>query len=654
MAINNPLIPGDPYSYDLKWIVDKLKEAIALYQPLNDKFDALSADFDALGEDFANLRKYVDNYFANLDITQEVSDKIEQMKANGYFDALIAEIISESGDLQQAVTDWLTEHVTPVGSAVTVDSSLTISGAAADAKVTGDMLEQLSIGNLTEFIDKINVVCGNYIEGYYISSGGTRAPLSGWGYYEKIPVQGGQFYNAKNTNTHIAFFTEGGIYISGIANPTGSFKAPDNADYLTYSIPVNTNTNQWIVRSTDQDLGYVSNTKGHLSDNISLKIDHIMEWFKFGRNLYNKYKTITGASFSYSDGLSRMPVLSNYHFTPDYIPCKPSTVYSWNYPCIIAVYDQDHNCLNAYNRTLLTDVRHIITDPKAAYLRISVNDAYYDHYMCVEGYGADNVNYEAFSLIERYPNRIITVKQDGSGDYTTIGEAIKNAPPNAPIYVYDGVYYETINAIFKPIRLIGSGKNCILSYSGLDYANPPLNMAAGYVSNMVIRATDSGDQGNHKAYCVHIDTDYSIDGSLVFENVVFQNEVHQCVGIGMRSNFKLVFNNCEFESNGSNAFYAHDWETSNNYKAGQQLILNNCTFKTTKNFAPIRLQSQELETGVASVTFKNNKAVRGGSGEIIEMILWGGRTLTNRNYLGSSDWILNEFSFNNYNDILNA
>lgn len=29
MAINNPLIPGDPYSYDLKWIVAKVKEILA-------------------------------------------------------------------------------------------------------------------------------------------------------------------------------------------------------------------------------------------------------------------------------------------------------------------------------------------------------------------------------------------------------------------------------------------------------------------------------------------------------------------------------------------------------------------------------------------------------------------------------------------------
>ena len=653
MAINNPLIPGDPYSYDLKWIVDKLKEAIALYQPLNKKFDDLSGDFDALSNDFTNLRKYVDNYFANLDITQEVSDKIEQMKASGYFDALIAKIIGESGDLQKAVTDWLTEHVTPVGAAVTVDKSLTIAGSAADSKTVGDRFGEVSEGNFLEFIEKINIVCGNYITGYYVEyNSGDVVPNPTWGYYEKIPIQGGQYYNAKGSNWHIAFFTEAGVYISGVANSTASFKAPDNAAYLTYSMPQSANTDQWIMRSTDQELNYVSNDKGKLSPDIMLKPDHFMEYFRIGRNLYNKHRTITGASFSYEDGLSRMTVLSNYHFTPDYMPCKPSTVYTWNYPCIIAEYDEDHNCINVYNRTLLTDPRTITTSENAAYLRFSVGANYWQDYMCVEGSNVSN--YEDFSLIERYPKRVFTVKQDGTGDFTTIADAVKNAPAGAPIYVYDGVYYETINARYKPVNIIGSGKNCIISYSGLDYSHPPLEVSNGYISNLQIVATNSGTAGQNKAYCAHIDWDQSIDGSLIFENVTFKNEVHQAVGIGLRRNFKLVFNNCHFESDASNSFYCHDWETSNNYKAGQQLILNNCTFKTTKNFAPIRLQSQELETGVASVMFKNNKAVRGGSGEIIEMILWDDRTLTNRNYLGSSDWVLNEFSFNNYNDILNA
>lgn len=46
------------------------------------------------------------------------------------------------------VTAWLTEHVDPVGSAVVVDDTLTIAGAAADAKKTGD-----EIASLKEYFD---------------------------------------------------------------------------------------------------------------------------------------------------------------------------------------------------------------------------------------------------------------------------------------------------------------------------------------------------------------------------------------------------------------------------------------------------------------------------------------------------------------------
>lgn len=79
---NNPYIPGDPYSYDLKWMVEELKKALALYQPLHDEFTDLSGDF-------TELHDYVMNYFAQLDLTQEVSDKLDQMAADGSLDALI-------------------------------------------------------------------------------------------------------------------------------------------------------------------------------------------------------------------------------------------------------------------------------------------------------------------------------------------------------------------------------------------------------------------------------------------------------------------------------------------------------------------------------------------------------------------------------------
>ncbi len=45
--------------------------------------------------------------------------------------------------IAQVTTEWLNNNVDPVGSAVVVDSSLTISGAAADAKVTGENITNL-------------------------------------------------------------------------------------------------------------------------------------------------------------------------------------------------------------------------------------------------------------------------------------------------------------------------------------------------------------------------------------------------------------------------------------------------------------------------------------------------------------------------------
>lgn len=134
---NNPYIPGDPYSYDLKWIVEKLKEAISLYQPLHDEFIDLE-------QDFTDLKNFIDNYFENLDLTDEVTQVINNMKNAGYFDAVIADIVQGSTAINDSVEAWLNANVDPVGSAVVVDSTLTIAGAAADAKTAGDLIRDVN------------------------------------------------------------------------------------------------------------------------------------------------------------------------------------------------------------------------------------------------------------------------------------------------------------------------------------------------------------------------------------------------------------------------------------------------------------------------------------------------------------------------------
>lgn len=82
---NNPYIPGDPYSYDLKWIICQIKKWAEQYSSLEAAFKALSDDFDA-------LKKYVDDSITNLDFAPFVSDKIEEMAADGRLADILMEV----------------------------------------------------------------------------------------------------------------------------------------------------------------------------------------------------------------------------------------------------------------------------------------------------------------------------------------------------------------------------------------------------------------------------------------------------------------------------------------------------------------------------------------------------------------------------------
>lgn len=76
----------------------------------------------------------------------------------------IIDVLKENfiAKIPSIVTQWLTDNVDPVGSAVVVDTSLSISGAAADAKITGDELNDLksdlkniSLSQLTEELQTV-------------------------------------------------------------------------------------------------------------------------------------------------------------------------------------------------------------------------------------------------------------------------------------------------------------------------------------------------------------------------------------------------------------------------------------------------------------------------------------------------------------------
>ena len=73
----------------------------------------------------------------DVDVTGTIQDQISQLLNEKVSASAMQDYVTNS--MPTHITNWLNTNVNPVGSAVVVDSSLTVSGAAADAKVTGDL-----------------------------------------------------------------------------------------------------------------------------------------------------------------------------------------------------------------------------------------------------------------------------------------------------------------------------------------------------------------------------------------------------------------------------------------------------------------------------------------------------------------------------------
>lgn len=124
-----PLVYDDSLSYYelLCKVIHYLNEVISDVAAVEDNVEALHTAF-------TQLQSYVNDYFSSLDVQEEINNKLDSMAEDGTLTELLEPIIPP------VITEWLDENVTPVGSAVIVDKSLSIEGAAADAKFTGDWL----------------------------------------------------------------------------------------------------------------------------------------------------------------------------------------------------------------------------------------------------------------------------------------------------------------------------------------------------------------------------------------------------------------------------------------------------------------------------------------------------------------------------------
>lgn len=145
-----PLVYDDSLSYYelLCKVVNYLNDVIA-------DSDAMKTNIGNLLIAYNELQEYVNHYFDSLDVQTEINNKLDAMASSGELLDIISPTISED------ISQWLDEHITPTSPAV--DSSLTVSGAAADSKTVGDnFIKTVMLKSPGSVLDANNLVTGIY------------------------------------------------------------------------------------------------------------------------------------------------------------------------------------------------------------------------------------------------------------------------------------------------------------------------------------------------------------------------------------------------------------------------------------------------------------------------------------------------------------
>ena len=266
-----------PLTYDDSLSYYELLNKVVTY--LNNTIEDVGKVEDnvaALNEAYGKLEDYVNTYFDEIDIEAELRNVLDAMAEDGSLDSLLDPLVAARlGDVvaeqisgvvanqidgavseqiggavlenlpavvPDAVNDWLDSNVTPT--TPIVDKTLTISDAAADAKVTGDRITDLKSAFMMNLFDSSDPT---YIENAYIDGNGNQQSANAYFISNRISCPGGGktyvcSYASTTGTTPVRIYNASG---SRLANATGTLSS--DGKYLTFNIPASNNVSYFTV-----------------------------------------------------------------------------------------------------------------------------------------------------------------------------------------------------------------------------------------------------------------------------------------------------------------------------------------------------------------------------------------------------------------------
>ena len=178
--------PGtDFHDLNLDWLLQQMKACLADWATTKTQWESVAAEWE-------DLKEFVTNYFNDLDVSQEISDKIDAMAADGSLLAVIQETVATSA--ADEAGDWLTEHITAISGYV-IDNTLMTTSAAADAKVTGIFARRNTSANDAE---AMRAIAGSMLQRGYNSGTGSYTTNTYRAHTDEFTLSQHQFIEARS------------------------------------------------------------------------------------------------------------------------------------------------------------------------------------------------------------------------------------------------------------------------------------------------------------------------------------------------------------------------------------------------------------------------------------------------------------------------
>lgn len=276
-----PLVYDDSLSY-----YEVLCKLVAYLNTTIQNVAALGGNVEGLRDAYTQLQQFVNDYFDNLDVQQEINTKLDNMAETGALTTLIQPFIDIQ--ISSDVSRWLDLNIKPTTPAI--DASLTVAGAAADAKKVGDELAKVNNAISDTKEDIINLGIAPQITGWTkgVSYANGNINTAGNGAVsDLIPINANttKYITSSFSQALILFWTSDNVYIGKIAADgtinkvngdwtkfSGSFDiseyVPENAAYLKISLAPTDGT-----AVTEENATAWAETNLYSDDRISV-LDH--------------------------------------------------------------------------------------------------------------------------------------------------------------------------------------------------------------------------------------------------------------------------------------------------------------------------------------------------------------------------------------------